>query len=126
MITWIRHWFILHKASKQYQKLVIKRGHSFDETFQKRVTYLAQMLNLQFGGEVTVSYQEGKTLVRRDGLVLMELTIFYIGTSIHVVARTNIEPSPRWWLGLAFAGMKWNATRFPAVKQLTYEKPRGP
>ncbi len=129
MIEWIHQRFVLFKARRLYQRLVKSEAPSFEEGFKRRVAYLAAMLELQFKGEVIVSYGDGKAIVVRNSLVVIEITIFHIGAiqpSTYLVARTNIEPTPHWWLGLAFAGMKWSVARFPTMQLLTHEKPREP
>lgn len=122
-MRWIHRWFFFKKVELARKKLFKRETVPFEKDFRRRIEYLAKMFGLQFGGKVKVSYETSKTCLSHNGRVIAEVSFYRNGVS-YILVRTNVEPMPQWWLGLAFSGMKWTAARFPVWPRLTYEKPR--
>lgn len=129
IFRWVTRWLFLKKVALKRKNIFQKKEVSFETDFRRRVLFFTKMLRQQFSGQFTLTFEERKVIIARNGTVMVEIIIFpkaCLRTVRYLVVKTNITPLPHWWVRIAFRGMKYNVTRFPVMQQLTYEKPHGP
>ncbi len=127
----IRRWFFFKKVELVRKLSSRKKAVSFEKVFKRNVFRFAKSLSFQFGerSKVKVSFEKSKAYLTLAGYVIAEVEVYKkseLHSPAYIVVRTTIEPMPRWWIGQAFAGMKWTAAGFAKVPQLMHVKPREP